>query len=301
VLNEAEDAYHDGRFSEVVPISAGRSAASKVAQINANGTAVLLGNAWNDGIFAPGQVADFYSKLTGPKRLMLSPGDHATAELFGAAGLPNEIWESVGRWFDRYVKGTANGIDAEQPVQLKPNNGGTWRKFGSWPSGAADTMQLDGKKIYAGWNTAADSGTILLSGALQGFLNIPTGVSLPFVDRNLAGVWSGPQYPDGATLAGTPKLRLTVTPSAETTTLFAYLYEVGPLGLGSLITHKPVKVTGAGRTQTLDVELEPTVWNVGAGDRIALVIDTVDPRYVTESTRGSTVTFGPSSLTVPKA
>ncbi|NKE59748.1 X-Pro dipeptidyl-peptidase [Lentzea sp. PSKA42] len=301
VLQEAEDAYRDGRFWEVVPISAGRSAASKIEQINANGTAVMIGNAWNDGIFAPGQVADFYSKLTGPKRLMLSPGDHATAELFGAAGLPNEIWESVGRWFDRHVKGTANGIDAEQPVQLKPNNGGTWKKFGAWPAGNADTMQLDGKKIHAGWGTVADSGTILLSGALQGFLNIPTGVALPFVDRNLAGVWSGPQYPNGVTLAGTPKLKLTVTPSAETTTLFAYLYEVGPLGLGALVTHKPVKVTGAGRTQTLDVQLEPTVWNVGAGNRLALVIDTVDPRYLTESTRGSTVIFGPSSLTVPKA
>ena len=83
--------------------------------------------------------------------------------------------------------------------------------------------------------------------------------------------------------------------------MFAYLYEVGPLGLGSLVTHKPVKVTGAGRTQTLDVELEPTVWNVGAGNRLALVIDTVDPRYVTESTLGSSVTVGASSLTVPKA
>ncbi|HEX7305963.1 CocE/NonD family hydrolase [Lentzea sp.] len=301
VLDEAEDAYRDGRFWEVVPISAERSAASKIAQINANGTAVMIGNAWNDGIFAPGQVADFYSKLTGPKRLMLSPGDHATAELFGAAGLPNEIWESVGRWFDHHLKGVANGIDTEQPVQLKPNNGGTWKKFGAWPAGNADTVQLDGRRIAAGWNTVADSGTILLSGALQGFLNIPTGVSLPFVDRNVAGVWNGPQYPNGATLAGTPKLRLQVTPSAETTTLFAYLYEVGPLGLGALVTHKPVKVTGAGRTQTLDVELEPTVWNVGAGNRLALVIDTVDPRYLSESTRGSTVTFGPSSLTVPKA
>ncbi|SDK93289.1 Predicted acyl esterase [Lentzea albidocapillata subsp. violacea] len=301
VLVEAEDAYRDGRFADVLPISEGRSAASKIAQINANGTAVMIGNAWNDGLFAPGQVADFYGRLTGPKRLMLSPGDHATAELFGAAGLPNEIWESTGRWFDRYVKGTANGIDAEQPVQLKPNNGGTWKKFGAWPNGNADTVQLAGKRIHAGWGTVADSGTLLLSGALQGFLNIPTGVSLPFVDRNVAGVWGGPQYPGGATLAGTPKLRLQVTPSAETTTLFAYLYEVGPLGLGALITHKPIKVTGAGRTQTLDVELEPTVWNVGSGNRLGLVIDTVDPRYQTESTRGSTVTFGPSSLTVPKA
>lgn len=301
VLREAEDAYRDGRFWEVVPISAGRSAASKIAQINANGTAVMLGNAWNDGIFAPGQVADFYGGLTGPKRLMLSPGDHATAELFGAAGLPNEIWESVGRWFDRYVKGTANGIDTEQPVQLKPNNGGAWRKFGAWPAGNTDTVQLDPKRFVAGRATVADSGTILLSGALQGFLKIPTGVALPFVDRNAAGVWNGPEYRGGATIAGTPKLRLTVTPSAETTTLFAYLYEVGPLGLGSLVTHKPVKVTGAGRTQTLDVDLEPTVWNVGAGNRLALVIDTVDPRYLSESTSGSTVTIGASSLTVPKA
>ncbi|KOV76773.1 X-Pro dipeptidyl-peptidase [Nocardia sp. NRRL S-836] len=300
VLLEAEDAYRDGRFSEVVPISAGRSAASKIEQLNANGTAVLLGNAWNDGMFAPGQITDLYSRLSGPKRLMLSPGDHATAELFGAAGLPNEIWEATGRWFDRYVKGTANGVDAEQPVQLKPNNGGPWRKFGAWPDGATDTVQLDGRRITAGWNTVADSGTILLSGALQGFLNIPTGVSLPLVDRNVAGVWNGPRYPAGATVAGTPRLKLTVTPSAETTTLFAYLYEVGPLGLGALVTHKPVKVTGAGRTQTLDVALEPTLWNVAAGNRLALVVDTVDPRYLSESTRGSTVTFGPSSLTVPK-
>ncbi|WP_394613814.1 CocE/NonD family hydrolase [Lentzea sp. JNUCC 0626] len=301
VLQAAEDAYRDGRFWEVVPISAERSAASKVAQINANGTAVMLGNAWNDGIFAPGQIADFYGELTGPKRLMLSPGDHATAELFGAAGLPNEIWESVGRWFDKYVKGIANGIDTEQPVRLKPNNGGAWRTFGAWPNANLETLQLDGKRITAGWGTVADSGTILLSGALQGFLNIPTGVSLPFVDRNVAGVWNGPAYSRTTTLAGTPRLNLTVTPSAETTTLFAYLYEVGPLGLGALITHKPIKVTGAGRTQTLDVELEPTVWNVDGGNRLALVIDTVDPRYLTESTRGSTVTFGPSSLTVPKA
>lgn len=301
VLQEAEAAYRAGRFWEVVPISEGRSAAAKIDQINANGTAVMIGNAWNDGIFAPGQIADFYSRLTGPKRLMLSPGDHATAELFGAAGLPNEIWESTARWFDRYVKGVANGIDSEQPVQLKPNNGGTWRKFGAWPAGATDTIQLDGKRITAGWNTFADSGTILLSGALQGFLKIPTGVSLPLVDRNVAGVWTGNRYSSGVTVAGTPKLRLQVTPSAETTTLFAYLYEVGPLGLGALVTHKPVKVTGAGRTQTLDVELEPVVWNVAAGNRLALVIDTVDPRYTSESTRGSTVTFGPSSLTVPKA
>jgi predicted acyl esterase len=301
VLKEAKNAYNAGRFHEVVPISAGRSAASKVAQINANRTAVLLGNAWNDGIFAPGQVADFYNQLTGPKRLMLSPGDHATAELFGAAGLPNDIWESVGRWFNKHVKGEANGIDAEKPVRLKPNNGGGWRSYDTWPSGAGDTVALEGKRIHAGWPTVADSGTVLLSGALQGFFKIPTGVALPFVDRNVAAVWNGPSYPNGATIAGTPRLRVSVTPSAEKTSLFAYLYEVGPLGLGALVSHRPVTVTGAGITRNLDIALEPTVWDVAPGNRLVLVVDTVDPRYLSQSTLGSTVTFGPSSLQVPRS
>ncbi|WP_285753066.1 CocE/NonD family hydrolase [Lentzea sp. NBRC 105346] len=301
VLKEAKAAYNAGRFHEVLPISAGRSAASKVAQLNANHTAVMLGNAWNDGIFAPGQIADFYTQLSGPKRLMLSPGDHATAELFGAAGLPNDIWESAGRWFNRHLKGEANGIDAEPAVRLKPNNGGDWRTYQAWPSGTGDTVSLDGKKIWAGWPTVADSGTVLLSGAMQGFFNIPTGVALPFVDRNVAGVWTGPSYPNGATLAGTPRLNVTVTPSAEKTSLFAYLYEVGPLGLGALVTHRAFTVTGASITRNLDIQLEPTVWNVAPGNKLVLVIDTVDPRYLSQSTLGSTVAFGPSTLTVPRA
>ena len=288
MLRQAEDAYRNGRFSEVVPISESRSAANKIAAINANHTAVMIGNAWNDGIFAPGQVTDLFAKLTGPKRLMLSPGDHATAELFGAAGLPNEIWDSVGRWFDKHVRGVDNGIDRENPVNLKPNNGGGWRTFPSWAaaSAAQDTLYLTGpswgtgslsaaaatgwsNRIVAGWPTVADSGTILLSGALQGFLNIPTGVSTPLVDRNVAGVWSGPEYSRATTVSGAPKLHVTVTPSAPTTTLFAYLYDVGSFGLGALVTHKPIALRGAtpGVAKTLDFELEPVLWNVAAGDR----------------------------------
>jgi predicted acyl esterase len=326
VLREAEDAYRNGRFNEVVPISESRSAVNKVAAINANRTAVMIGNAWNDGIFAPGQVTDLFAKLTGPKRLMLSPGDHATAELFGAAGLPNEIWDSVGRWFDRHVRGVDNGIDRENPVNLKPNNGGDWRSYPNWAavSAAQDTLYLTGpswgtgelataassgwqNRIVAGWPTVADSGTLLLSGALQGFLNIPTGVSTPLVDRNVAGVWSGPTYSRATAVSGTPRLHVTVAPSAPTTTLYAYLYDVGSFGLGALVTHKPVTLRNSapGVARTVDIELEPVVWNVEAGHRLVLVVDTVDPRYLSESALGSTVAFSspaadPSWLRVPR-
>jgi hypothetical protein len=57
--------------------------------------------------------------------------------------------------------------------------------------------------------------------------------------------------------------------------------------------------------RTVDIELEPVVWNVEAGHRLVLVVDTVDPRYLSESALGSTVAFSspaadPSWLRVPR-
>ncbi|MFT7840748.1 CocE/NonD family hydrolase [Saccharothrix sp. BKS2] len=298
VLREAETAYRRGRFADVLPISPPRSPATRVSSIKA---AVLIGNAWNDGLFPPGQVTDFFTALTGPKRLMLSPGDHATAELFGAAGLPNEIWESVGRWFDHHLKGVANGVDREQPVQLKPANGGAWRGHPTWAAATARTevAPLAADRIGAVRPTLAESGTVLLSGALQGFFRIPVGVSTPLVDRGAAAVWRTPVRWQPVTVSGTPRARLTVTPGATATTLYAYLYEVNPLGLGALVTHKPVTLAGTG-TRVVDLALEPVVWQVGAGNRLVLVVDAVDARYGGTSTPGASVAFGAdSSLSVP--
>ena len=299
VLRGAEAAYREGRFADVLPISPPRSPASHVSSIKA---AVMIGNAWNDGLFAPSQITDFFGELTGPKRLMLSPGDHATAELFGAAGLPNEIWTSVGRWFDHHLKGAANGIERELPVRVKPNNGGGWRSFASWAAVTArtDTVALAADRIGAGWPTIAESGAVLVSGALQGFLRMPVGVSTPLIDRGAAAVWRGPVERSATTVSGTPRVRLTVTPSAGRTTLYAYLYEVNALGLGALVTHKPMTVVGAG-TRVVDVELEPVVWDVAAGNRLVLVVDTVDARYKGSGVLGSSVAFGADSwLKVPR-
>lgn len=104
-----------------------RSAATYVDQLNKNGAAVMMANAWGDTIFPPNQYADFYEKLTGPKRLEFRPGDHATAELTGLLGLPNDVWTDTERWFDHYLKGEDNGIDQEQPVQLKSRSTGATR------------------------------------------------------------------------------------------------------------------------------------------------------------------------------
>lgn len=317
----------DGAIAEAKQLAPVRSAATVVDQINANQPAVFLANAFEDSIFPPTQYTDFFTRLTGPKRLLLAHGDHSTPEVPGAIGLPNETWDELAAWLDHYLTGANNGADDEAPVQLKSQRG-VWRGYPSWaavgqprtsyltkPTGLSRTGALQPQAstgwssgIGAGVPTIADSGVALVSGALQGLLSIPTGVATPLVDRSFAGVWSGPVYPKGAVVNGAPKLHLTVKPSGPDTSLFAYLYDVDGLGIGSLISHKPFTLRGAtpGEPVPIDLRLEATSWEVPAGHHLVLVVDTVDPRYLGRSAIGKTVTFSspagdPSSISIPVA
>jgi len=90
------------------------------------------------------------------------------------------------------------------------------------------------------------------------------------------------------------------------TSLFAYLYSVDAFGTGELLTHKPYTLRNAvpGAPRTLDIELEATSWEIPAGRKLVLVVDTVDPRYAGASRLGGNVVFSspvssPSTLTVP--
>jgi predicted acyl esterase len=153
--------------------------------------------------------------------------------------------------------------------------------------------------------TAANSGVAMASGALQ-MINLPPGAYVPFVGRSAAGVWQGPIQWSAKRLDGAPEVRLTVTPSRANTTLYAYLYAEDVLGNGQLISHKPYTLRGAtpGQAKTLDLRLEASSWNLPAGSRLTLVVDTVDLRYAGISQLGGAVTFSspanaPSVLKVP--
>ncbi|MFD6097157.1 alpha/beta fold hydrolase [Nocardiopsis flavescens] len=333
-LQNVERAYRRGDIGPALDMAPDRSAATKVDRINANGTAVMMAHGWNDGMFPVGHITDFYGELSGPKRLMLAPGDHATQELFGAAGLPDEVWEGVGDWFDHHLKGEDNGVGAADPVMVKPNNGrGAWSSHPDWESvtGGEQTFHLGrpgtdwtrwqssgamGAEPDTGWShgvrtgigTTAESGTVLLSGALQQFFDVPTGVLLPTVDRYRAGVWTSPAYPDGARVAGAPEATFTLTPTAREQSVFVYLYAIDSNGRGALLSHAPHTLRDAvpGAPVTVTTELAPVVWDVPAGHRLAVVVDTRDLRYRSESTIGNRVTFTspeaePTRVTIPFA
>ncbi len=331
-LEEIRDHYREGDIEPALEMAPERSAATKLDDINANDPAVMLAHSYNDGIFPVDQMPEFYEELDTHKRLMLSPGDHATPELFGAAGLPNHVWEDLTRWFDHHLKGEDNGIDSEDPVQLQENSkDGEWSTYADWPSATADTQthyleepersisqwQATGgmsEEPAPGWDyaidtgvdTTANSGTLLASGALLQFADLPTGVALPLVNRNRAGVWTGPEYPDGTTISGTPSAEVEVTPTAEETSLFFYLYATTPEGTGELITHKPHTLRDAtpGEPTTVEVDLQSVVRDVSPGEHLTLVVDTDDPRYTSDSQPGEQATISsaedsPAAVNVP--
>lgn len=286
-----------------------RSAATYVDQLNKSGAAIMMANAWGDTIFPPNQYADFYEKLTGPKRLEFRPGDHATAELTGLFGLPNDVWTDTERWFDHYLKGEDNGIDREPPVRLKSRSSGGYEGYPDWKSvGATDRkIALGGTTtIRTNVNSGADGGVVFLSSILDQVAQLPPMASIPLIPRRWAGVWQSEKYATAQHVRGTAELHTTLTPTKESGTLVAYLYDVGPLGLGKLVSNAPYTFHGRtpGKPFGVDLELYSTAYDVPAGHRLALVVDTVDPLYIEHNPSGARLTFSspandPSYVSIP--
>ncbi|MFJ9728865.1 CocE/NonD family hydrolase [Streptomyces sp. NPDC101209] len=286
-----------------------RSAATYVDQLNKNGAAVLMANAWGDTVFPANQYADFYEKLTVPKRLEFRPGDHATAELTGLFGLPNDVWTDTERWFDHYLKGTDNGIDREAPVQLKPRSTGGYEGYPDWKSVGADRQKIalgGTTTIHANVDSGADGGIVFLSSILDQVAQVPPMAAIPLLPRRWAAVWQSEKYATARRVRGTAKLHTTLTPTKESGTLVAYLYDVGPLGLGKLVSNAPYTFHDRtpGEPFGVDLELFSTAYDVPAGHRLALVVDTVDPLYIEHNPSGAQLTFSspaddPSYVSIP--
>ncbi|MET9568882.1 CocE/NonD family hydrolase [Streptomyces virginiae] len=287
-----------------------RSAAEQVDRINANGAAIMLGNAWGDTIFAPNQYAKFYERLTGPKRLEFRPGDHATAEGTGLLGLPNDTWTNAHRWFDRYLKGERNGVDTEAPVQIKSRSGSGYEGYADWASvGSGGTEKLalsDSEHLFANVDSGANGGVVLLSSVFDQFFKAPPIASVPLLPRAFAAVWQSGRYDEARRIRGTVRLHTTVTPTKGDGTFVTHLYDVGPLGIGKLVSNAPYTFHGKtpGQAFGVDLELFSTAYDVPAGHRLALVVDTVDPLYIEHNPTGAQLTFSspqgdPSYVSVP--
>ncbi len=314
-----------GMAATIAALSPSRSALNRVAALNKNRTAVMLANGLEDSIFPPSQQVALFDQLTGPKRLQLARGDHGQAETSGLAGDPsNKLWRDATAWLDRYLRGRQNGVDRQDALQVQDVKTGTWRHYpkladvgraSTWYLGAAPAASSAGslgarpvvgwrQAIAAGKDSVADAGQPQFDGSKP--YQLLSGVRLSAVNKAIAGVWNGPAYARATLVNGAPTLHVTVTPSSASTSLYTYLYDVDAGGSGTLMTFKPYSLAAVtpGVARPADVALEPISWTVPRGHHLCLVIDTVDPRYLSWNSPGSTVTLSssataPSTLSVP--
>jgi predicted acyl esterase len=309
----------------IAALSPARSAINGVAALNRNRTAVMLANGFEDSIFPPSQQITFFDKLTGPKRLQLARGDHGQPEIPGLMGDPgNKPWRDATAWLDRYLRGRHNSIDQQDPVQMQDIKTGSWHHYpkladagrasacylgapaSSPPAGSLAGQPASGwsDQVMAGMDSVADAGAPQFD-ATRPF-QVLSDVRVSAGDGTSAALWNGPEYGRATLVNGAPVLHVTITPSTTTASLFVYLYEVDASGAGSLMTFKPYSLAGVSPAvaHPVDIALEPIAWTVPAGHHLSLMIDTVDPRYLSLNTPGSTVILSsssddPATLSVP--
>ncbi|MBB4683869.1 CocE/NonD family hydrolase [Amycolatopsis jiangsuensis] len=296
-----EPAISDADSQAVIDWARPRSPIGYLDRINANHPAVLAIQTWSETVFQPGQMVDFYERLTGPKRAEFVPGDHAATESGGLLGLPSDTWNSVYRWFDAHVAGTDTSIENEPPLVTRARPGmqppeyqSGWADVVGTPSrlylgrgkGIDGTLQPEpaawDSSIAANRDTVANGGVPLATYSLEALSGAPPTAFLWQVDRGSGAVWNQPPAESATEIRGALRAHLSVVPPAETGTLVAYVYDVDPAGTGSLVNYLPYswKHATPGSNQPVDLDFSPTAYTLAAEHHLALVVDSKDPLFL---------------------
>jgi len=298
-----------------------RSPINYVDQLNQNGTAIYFGKAYGDNLFQPNSLLDMFSQLTVPKHIDLVSGTHATAELLPSLlGVgDNLIWENTYKWFDIHLKGETNDLAAAKPVNMKIKFEDRFESFDDYPVAQAsdqnyyfhprstfDTGDLE-TYPYQSWfgkdNTInAWAGTLfstqipLLSQILEQ-LDIPIFADISAASDFRSIYFNTDKLNETMQIRGAPSVTLQIQPKHEQVQLVAYLYDMDFWGTGKLITHGVVTLPNAesGKKITVDLDLVTTAYDVPAGHKVVLAIDTKDPQYKSPTSANYYVDFEFSS------
>lgn len=264
---------------------------------------MFIVHSWNDDLFVPNQVLEFYQKLNVPKRLHISNGLHGLDPGRGDYLVPNKIWDEARRWFDYWLKDERdNGIDKEPPVTFfQPWN----KKMGTadnWPpEGFADVkFHLRGEAAVSGGvlsqlapddheysellinNTVSNlqsSGPPMLR--LNAINNLPIP-GLPFTLPGDSLAFTTEPFSRDTALVGTPRVSIHASSSTNECQLNALLFDVSPRGFCRLVTHCAMMKSEMtpGQSEEFDFELIACAHRFRKGHSARLVLCAADPLFV---------------------
>lgn len=312
-LNHVLTSNPAGLGTPLQAMSPSRSPQSYIAQLNANRPAIMIGNAFEDSLLPPDQLVPFFTALTTPKKLELAAGDHGGPERNALYGARSAVVQDGVAWLMHYLRGVDNGVQNRAPITLKDVRSGTAYEFDRWPtaSRAAALAAPKGTSASGGqWSAHLTAGidSPATSGVPQIFLGkpyVPPALVMSALKPARALSWSLPAEKASVRLAGQPVLHVGLGSSSADATVIAYLYDVNPAGVGSLVDHQAYTALDvAGSQRSVDIAMSPVAWTVPAGDHLAVVIDTADSRYTSLTPRGTQITVWsspahPATLDLP--
>lgn len=281
-----------------------RSPGQFIDQLNDSGAAIYISKNWGDNLFHANNMMDVYQGLTGPKFLDLVPGTHASNEIFGLLGLAeSRVLNNARRWFDYHLKGVDTGIQNERPVQMEIKLTGRIETYNDFPvpdtrmeqlvlhpRGLGIAGELRASNFQTWWSktdrinsaldTLATTGFPIVSEAIEQF-NIPVIAQIPLISR-YQGIWfESNRLSEDMKIRGNTHLSLEIEPQQSQVQLVAYLYDMNALGVGTLITHMPYTLPDAipGKRLSIDFDLVTAAYDVPAGHKLVLAVDTKDIHY----------------------
>jgi hypothetical protein len=255
---DVERAASEVEFRDDVPAEMGTTAAqwspccARRAAIEASGAAVFGVSGWWDGAYSHSAVKRFRTLRNPGARLLLGPwnhgGDQNPDPLEPTRASEFDHAAELLRFFDFYLKGSANGWDAEPRVHYYTTGEGRWKEAPTWPPPSTTTpyfLAVGGALTRAApqdsdgadaFTPDPESGTGT-SSRWRG-LAVPTWTE--YGDRAAADrhnlVYDSAPLDRDLEVTGHPVLHLSIRVDAPDAAVFAYLEDVDPSGRVGYVT-----------------------------------------------------------------
>ncbi|MDB5283875.1 MAG: hypothetical protein JWO06_2950 [Bacteroidota bacterium] len=228
---------------------------SRLKQIEASGTAIYRIDGWYDGGLAKGCI-DATQNTSNTRKVLIGPWDHGprnnVSPYSNTKKVKFKVKDEMLRFFDHYLKGINNGIDAEPLYTYFSVGEETWKTSEAWPPKNEETMKMylssdkslatSADKLNVGsvnYNidyTATSGNTSrwnsLTTLYMHGHSNYEDRKT---EDQKLLSFTSTPLSSDKV-LAGNPMMYLNLAADANDATVFCYLEDVGPDGSVTYVT-----------------------------------------------------------------
>lgn len=284
-----------------------RSPSHYVKQLNERQAPVFISHNYGDDLFHVNSILKMFHQLTGPKRIELNQGTHASTEIPGLFGADVDTWENAHKWFDYWLQGkqnmfaTAKHVSILTDVEYKQeeyrslpgfSEGVQWQQwylnprqglfeYGPMSKEPNNTVAATTNAMISGLDSGANTGIPVLSTILDGHFQLPVKLPMSFINPLHGLSFQTPPLQETMSIRGIPTVNLRVSSSSQYLHLVAYMYDVDSWGVGTLITHGPMSRHNleSGRATDVAMELVATAYDIPEGHRLVIVFDTFDILY----------------------